>query len=410
MCIPCVDQMVKDMRRPSCSILHFAFLAATTALSGCGGAAPAPPVAAPAVATAAPALEVSAAPAEDVAPLSELAAQFDDLESQQGQTNKKITDLLARYQRRGGSLPPGFGPDLTDEQRSLLAERLKTERAGLRVLLQDIIDRDKELTTLKSQSQAMAGRLPEHVTTGEGDRHDRIAMDFLIKQGVPAAKAYELVSQINLQDALVPGFRVWTHYQNGQFGTWVTAGTAGISPQQHQQRLTEMLRSEVSQVRSTLERTKADLDDTRNIAKRTEEELERTSADLAAMAAAAERERAAAEREQAENAKRSAAESTIRYVIGSKNQLVARKTIDKNLRLRALESAGAQSLNLLETSDISVDGSAYGLKRIKKLTLVPEAFVSGVDYQVTIEGPFARLRILKRDKFALTKFIAVVLE
>ena len=396
---------MNDMNRLHYVTAQLSLLAATTLLAACGGAPAAPPAATPVAATPTPAPEptVSAASDADVAPLSELAAQFDDLESQQGQTNKKITDLLARYQRRGGSLPPGFGPDLTDEQRSLLAERLKTERAGLRVLLQDIIDRDKELTTLKSQSQAMVGRLPDHVVAKEGDRHDRIAMDFLIKQGVSAAKAYDLVSQINLQDALVPGFRVWNSYQNGQFGTWVTAGTAGISPQQHQQRLTEMLRSEVSQVRATLERTKADLDDTRNIAKRSEEALERTSADLAAMAAAAERE-------QAENAKRSAAENTIRYVIGSKNQLVARKTIDKNLRLRALESAGAQSLNLLETLDISVDGSAYGLKRIKKLTLVPEAFVNGVDYQVTIEGPFAKLRILKRDKFALTKFIAVVLE
>ena len=337
-------------------------LLSATLLAGCGAPPPEPTGPPPPP----PEPEVSAASDTDVAPLSELAAQFDELEGQQLQTNKQIADLLARYQKRGGSLPPGFGPDLTDEQRALLAERIKTERSGLRTLIQDIIDRDKQLTELRSQSQAISGRLPDHMVAKEGDRHDRIAMDFLIKQGVSAAKAYDLVSQINLQDALVPGFRVWNHYQNGQFGTWVTGGTAGITPQAHQQRLTELLRNERNEAITTLARTREDLEDTRNIAKRSEEALERTSADLAAMAQAAERERAEADRERSDNARRASAENTIRYVVGSKNQLVAQRVIDRNLRLRALESAGAQSLSLLESTDISVDGGAYGLKRIKK--------------------------------------------
>lgn len=351
----------------------------------------------------APEPEVAAAPETDVAPLTELAAQFDQLEAQQSQTNRQITDLLARYQKRGGTLPPGFGPDLTDEQRTLLAERIKTERASTKSLLEDIIAKDQELTKLKTQLKNVAGRLPSHVVAKEGDRHDRIAMDFLIKQGVSAAKAYELVSQINLQDALVPGFRVWTHYQNGQFGTWVTAGTAGVTPQQHQLRLTEMLRTERNEAIASLEQAKADLEDTRNIAKATEEALEKTNADLAAASEAAAKERE-------ENARRAAAENTIRFVVGSKKQLERQKVIDGRFRLKAVDAAGAQPLNLLETSDISVDGIAYGMKRVKKVTLVPEVFTKDVDYQVTMEGPFARVKILQKDKFAVARFLAVVLE
>lgn len=351
----------------------------------------------------APEPEVAAAPETDVAPLTELAAQFDQLEAQQSQTNRQITDLLARYQKRGGTLPPGFGPDLTDEQRTLLAERIKTERASTKSLLEDIIAKDQELTKLKTQLKNVAGRLPSHVVAKEGDRHDRIAMDFLIKQGVSAAKAYELVSQINLQDALVPGFRVWTHYQNGQFGTWVTAGTAGVTPQQHQLRLTEMLRTERNEAIASLEQAKADLEDTRNIAKAAEEALEKTNADLAAASEAAAKERE-------ENARRAAAENTIRFVVGSKKQLERQKVIDGRFRLKAVDAAGAQPLNLLETSDISVDGIAYGMKRVKKVTLVPEVFTKDVDYQVTMEGPFARVKILQKDKFAVARFLAVVLE
>lgn len=372
---------------------------ALTTLAACNSTPPADTAAPP----PAPEPEVAAAPDTDVAPLTELAAQFDQLEAQQVATNRQITDLLARYQKRGGTLPPGFGPELTDEQRTLLAERIKTERAGTKALLEDIIAKDQELTKLRTQLKNAAGRLPSYVIAKEGDRHDRIAMDFLIKQGVSAAKAYELVSQINLQDALVPGFRVWTHYQKGQFGTWVTAGNAGITPQQHQLRLTEMLRSERNEAIASLEKARADLEDTRTIAKAAEEALEKTNADLAAASEAAAKERE-------ENARRAAAENTIRFVVGSKKQLENQKIIDGRLRLRAVDGAGAQQLNLLETTDISVDGIAYGMKRVKKVTLVPEVFTKDVDYQVTMEGPFAKVKILQKDKFAVARFLAVVIE
>ena len=75
-----------------------------------------------------------------------------------------------------------------------------------------------------------------------GQRHDRIAVDYLVSRGVPAGTAYRLVSQVALHDGLVPGFRVWTYYANGQFGTWVTKGTATISPAEHQRRLRHLTR------------------------------------------------------------------------------------------------------------------------------------------------------------------------
>lgn len=383
------------MTRDVIATIGAAFLSAVMTAGCAGTESPAP---APA------AVETPvAAPDVTVAPLTELAAQFDALDGQQRETGRHIAELLAQYQKRGGTLPPGFGADLTDEQRTLLAERIKTERASQRVLLQDIIERDKALADLRARSTAMTGQLPERVDVKEGDRHDRIAMDFLIRKGVPAAKAYELVSQINLQDALVPGFRVWNHYQNGQFGTWVTGGTSGVTPQQHQQRLTEMLQSERDSAIGELDRARADLSDTRNIARAAEQALEASAADLRAMTAAAEQQ-------QAENEARAAAASTIQYVVGPKNALVKQGIIDGRMRLRAVGSPNAQPLDLRGGSDIAVDGSAHNMKRIKRVTLVPEVFMPGIDYAVVIEGPFARVQVLQRDKFAVNRFMAVVLE
>ena len=168
--------------------------------------------------------------------------------------------LITKYQQRGGSLPPGFGAELTDEQRTLLAERIKTEKAGLRTLLQDLIDRDKEVQQMKTRLDQLETQLPASVVAKEGDRHDRIAMNFLVKQGVPAKKAYEIVSQINLQDALVPGFRVWTYYQKGQFGTWVTRGKANITPQEHAKKILALLEEERDKALKDLADTSSERD------------------------------------------------------------------------------------------------------------------------------------------------------
>lgn len=84
--------------------------------------------------------------------------------------------------------------------------------------------------------------------------------------------------------------------------------------------------------------------------------------------------------------------------------------IDGRMRLRAVSSPTAQPLDLRGASDIAVDGSAYNLKRITRITLVPEVFVPGLDYAVVVEGPFARVQVLQREKFAVNRFIALVLE
>jgi hypothetical protein len=208
----------------------------------------------------------------------------------------------------------------------------------------------------------------------------------------------------------VPGFRVWTYYQNGQFGTWVSEGTAGVTPQEHQKRLTEMLYTERNAALADLKRTQADLDDTRQIARRSEAALEQTSVELAAMAQAAEREQAENQRRAADMARREAADDTIRYVVGAKSALVSAKVIDRNLRLRALDGGGAQSLQLTASGSIAIDGAAHGLKRLRRVTLVPEVFTHGVDYQVTFDGLFAKLQILRADKFKTARFIVMVLE
>ncbi len=345
--------------------------------------------------------DVAPATAEQVTSLSEMAVEYEQLEQQQAQTNKKMGDLIARYQSRGGSLPPGFGAELNDEQRALLAERIKTERAGLRTLLQDLIERDKEIQQLKTRLDQLAAQLPSSVIAKDGDRHDRISMNFLIKQGVSATKAYEIVSQVNLQDALVPGFRVWNYYQKGQFGTWVTRGRANVTPQEHQKRLTEMLEQERDQALKQLVALQGERDELRAAAVQKDEQLQRTEEELKAMAEVAEKERAEVMRRETEA-------NTIHFVMGSKKTLVDRKIIERNMRRFSPEATTMTAQNLADSSEIPIDAASLGLKRIRKVTLLPEIFRPGVDYAVTTGGPSATLRITVPDKFRQNRFVIVV--
>ena len=312
--------------------------------------------------------------------LADLATEYEALQNQADQTNKRIVDAISKYQKRGGKLPPNFGPDLTDEQRQMLAERIQQEKAGTRSLLQDIIDRDKQIQELRAKASDIGAKLPDHVTAKDGDRHDRIAMNYLIGKGVSADKAFTIVSQMNLEDALVPGFVVWTFYSNDQFGTWVTKGSATVSPQEHQRRLAKLLEDE----RDAANRVAAEL--------RTQVAGLQAQADSASEAAKSASAEAGAlmtllEKAEAEKKAVLASQNTVKYSMGDKKQLQKMKVIDGRNRLLSLDQADVFSLNLAEKTTLAVDGTNFGLKKIKNVTLVPEVFVSGKDYQLDRMGP-----------------------
>jgi hypothetical protein len=345
--------------------------------------------------------EVAKAPDAQVTSLSEMAVEYEKLEQQQASTSQQMSTLISKYQARGGSLPPGFGADLTDEQRTLLAERIKTEKAGLRTLLQDLIDRDKDVQGLKAKLDQLESQLPASVVAKDGDRHDRIAMNFLVKEGVPAKKAYEIVSQINLQDALVPGFRVWTYYQKGQFGTWVTRGKATVTPQEHAKRVLALLEDSRDKALKDLAETSSERDALRTATEEKDAALTRSAEELKAMTETAEKERAEVQRREVES-------NTLRFIVGSKKALVKSKLLEKNMRRWNPATDQMSTLNLLEAQEIPIDAASLGLKKVKKVTLVPEIFQAGVDYAVQVGGPTATLKITTPDKFKANRFIIVV--
>lgn len=357
-------------------------------VSGCSAPAepPPPPVAA---------VPVAAAPEVEQQPLQE---QTRELEDGTRERSRAVQQQRSALKRAGVSAEGEANEELTPAQRALLEERVARERGSRKNLLQEILDQDVRIRDLRTRLDTLSKNLPASHVAAEGDRHDRIAMNFLLAQGVAADAAYQIVSKLNLDDALIPGFRVWTYYANGQFGTWVTQGTAGISPADRQKRLREEA--------ETLRAEQAELIGQNTALRTTNEQLQQRAeageADASAAIAAAEAASAAAV----------AASNQVRYVIGSKKMLERARVIDGRLRLLTLDLPESQTLNLAARQSIVFEPQSYdpGLKRVKRVRVAPTSFVEGVDYEArVVEDVGYELRILNPSKFiAAGRFIVVM--
>jgi hypothetical protein len=372
-------------------------LALTTAAPACRKQAepPPPPSAASPVKAEPPVAAVAEA---DRVPMQE---RTQELEEGTRQRARAVADQRADLRRARA----GFDADveeLTPEQRQLLEDRISKEKGSRKSLLQEILNQDVQIRTLRTRLESIATQVPASHVAAHGDRHDRIAMDFLLSKGVPAEKAYELISKLNLEDALVPGFRVWTYYDNGQFGTWVTQGTATISPAERQRRLreeVETLRAEQNALMgqySTLKKSAEDL----------QRRADAGEADARAALSAAEAAAAAA------RASAEALSNVVHYGIGTKKALEAAKVIDGKLSLKNLDIPEVQSLNLAAQQSIVFEPASYDpkIKKVKRVRVAPASFLEGQDYSVTTVGDVGiELRVLNPDKFLRAgKFVVVI--
>lgn len=152
-----------------------------------------------------------------------------DIDAKQNQLNT----LLQAYVKSGGQdLGSVMGQGLSPEQTQMLEARLKNEQGvGYRDLISDILTKQKAIDDLHVKVQDIEKTLPAPVDVTRGETHYRIAMNYLTKdRGLDPAKAKALVLKVNIDDELVPGFKVWNFYDNGVYGTFVTQGSAKVSP------------------------------------------------------------------------------------------------------------------------------------------------------------------------------------
>jgi gas vesicle protein len=299
---------------------------------------------------------------------------------------------------------------LTEEQKAKLEERVKAEKdSSYRALLQEVIDKDKEITDLNDQMAKLRAVLPKPELARSGDNHYSMALRFLRKKGISEEKAKTLINKVNIMEKLAPGFEVYNFYSNGVYGTWVTQGHAKISPNDLVREEREKVEGERDTAVAENEKLQEDVNDLQNEKSRLSGEIddlrvERTKliSDMNDLAATNEGQKAKL--------------NSLHYVVGDRDKLKADGVII--IPVFAKDRAGAnwsdkvftKSLDLRSTDELTFTAADAGVKQISKVNVVPGSLEKDKHYTLTIapDKQSATVKILVKDRFVNEKVVFAV--
>lgn len=299
---------------------------------------------------------------------------------------------------------------LTPEQKAALEERIKAEKnSSYQALLQEVLDKDKEIKELNDKIAKLRAVLPKPDVAKENDSHYGMAMRFLKRKGVPETKAKQLISRVLIMDKLAPGFEVYHFYNNGVYGTWVSQGKASITP-------TELQAEEKAKIEGERDTAQAE------VVKKTEEltDLSAQKAKLIADIEGLQGEKTKMIKEmEALNASNEAAKAklnSLHYVVGE------RKALEKDgviiVPVFAKDRAGSnwsdgvftKALDLRSTDTITITAAEVGLKKIGKVSVVPGSIEKDKHFSLTIseDKTTAVVKLLAKDRFKNEKVVFAV--
>jgi hypothetical protein len=300
-----------------------------------------------------------------------------------------------------------FYQDLSTEQRDVLDQLLQEEKnPSYKNLLSRIIEDRKTIQTLQERVLRLEQQLDDKFAIArKGDTHFKLAHDYLIEQGVTEEQAKNLLNQIDLNEELVTGFKVWYNYdkENGTFKTYVTQGEAGQTPLAVKRAMKRKLIGErdAATARATaLEQTKKTLEadinrletDVRGLEDR-RSSLEVNVADLEA------RNTNLQVRGDQLDSDLQFRKNSVFYHADSEQALAAQGILTRFLKnLKDVKGISYdETLDLRQAQTISFTPGAYGLRKIRGVEIWPGVFQEGRDYTVQVSQDGGAATIVIND-------------
>lgn len=313
-----------------------------------------------------------------------------------------------------------FYSDLNPEQRDVLEQLLQEERTPTyRNLLGKIIEDRNTIKSLQERVLRLEQQLDDKfVIAQRGDTHYKLAHDFLISQGVTEDQAKDLLNQIDLNEELMPGFKVWYNYnaENGSFKTYVTQGEAGQTPLAVKRAVRRKLVEErdVAHARATaLEQTKKTL----------QSDISRLETDISGL----EDRRSNLEVQVADLEARNNnlqvrgdkleedltfRQNSLFYHVNSQKALADQGILTRFLKnLKDVKGVSFdESLDLRQAKSITVTPEPYGLRKITSVEIWPSMYQEGRDYtiQVSEDGHSATVLINDPNVFRQQRVVIAV--
>jgi hypothetical protein len=343
---------------------------------------------------------------KEIRDLSQKAAELDKLSQQ---ANTAGTDQTSKLKEAGVNdvRPNAATLQLTDEQKTALEERIKAEKnSSYQALLQEVLDKDKEIKTLNEKISRLRAVLPRPDVAKANDSHYGLAMRFLRKKGVPEEKAKALIARVLIMDKLAPGFEVYHFYNNGVYGSWVSQGRASITPTQLQAEEKAKIEGErdaANEKSTKLEEEVADLN----------AQKAKITADIDALRVEKTNMIKEIEGLSATNETQKAKLNAVHYVVGN------RKALEKDgvivVPVFAKDRAGAnwsdgvftKSMDLRSSDTLTLTAAEAGLQKIAKVSVIPGSLEKDKHYTLAISADqtSATVKILVKDRFRNEKVV-----
>jgi hypothetical protein len=344
--------------------------------------------------------------------MEETVQQIQKLEAGIQEKQNEVFTVLSEYKKKTGQdLPEINIMNLSPEQKKVLEEKIKNEKdVSIKSLLQDILDKNNDIQNLNARLQELEAMLPKPHVVEKGENHYQIAMNYLLNEkGVDKTKAMELVERTFLFEPIIPGFKVWNFYSEDEYGTFITQGTAPISPNQIQRRIKKELVDAKDKAVAAQEQLQSDISEME--ARRTEliSQLDLLNQEKQHMLT-----RMSDLNEQ--NREMQTALNSVYFAMDLHKNLT-RKGIIKGGFLRATKLQKVDfamfdlSLDLRGSPVITAAAADFQLGRIKDVTIYPGYFKLDTDYQVEFDeaGQNVTITILDVKRFKSEK-IAIAIE
>ena len=344
--------------------------------------------------------------------MEETVQQIQKLEAGIQEKQNEVFTVLGEYKKKTGQdLPEINIMNLSPEQKKVLEDKIKNEKdVSIKSLLQDILDKNNDIQSLNARLQELEAMLPKPHVVEKGENHYQIAMNYLLNEkGIDKTRAMELVERTALFEPIIPGFKVWNFYAEDEYGTFITQGTAPISPNQIQRRVKKELVDAKDRAIAAQEQLRSDINEME--ARRNElishldllnQEKQNMLTKLSDL--------------NQENREMQTALNSVYYAMDLRKNLVQKGIIKGGfLRATKLQKVDVamfdRSLDLRSEPKITVAAADFQLSRIKDITIYPGYFKLDTDYQVELDeaGQNMTITILDIKRFKSEK-IAIALE
>lgn len=344
--------------------------------------------------------------------MEETVQQIQQLESSIQEKQNEVFSILNEYKKKTGEdLPEVSFMNLTPDQKRVLEEKIKNEKdVSIKSLLQDILDKNSDIQNLNARVQELESLLPKPHLVEKGENHYQIAMNFLLNEkGVDKARAMELVERAALFEPIVPGFKIWNFYAEDEYGTFVTQGTAPISPNQIQRRVKKELVDAKDRAVAEKEKLQGDIDEMESRRQELISQLDLLNQEKQSMLTRMSDLNS-------QNQEMQTALNSVFYALDLPKVLTEKGIIKGGfLRSTKLQKVDAalfdRSLDLRGDARIAVSATEFRLATIGDISIYPGFFKAGVDYKVEFDATRqnATITILDAKKFMSEK-IAIAVE